>query len=537
MNQAPDPLIGTSIAGKYKIVQLLGEGGMGCVYIGEQLMGTSVRKVAVKTLHKHLSMDPQIRARFTRECGTVAELEHPNTIQVFDFGTTEEGLLYIVMEFIQGKSVGDILTQEGPMPPERVLKVMEQVCGSLDEAHGRGIVHRDLKPDNVVLCEKAGRKDWVEVLDFGIAKRSSETDPNEAKLTQQGMVLGTPPYMSPEQFTGQPIGPASDIYSLGIMVYEMLTGKLPFAGNTAWELASQHMTARPPPLETQPNGAILPPTMRDAIMRSLEKAPEARFTSAGAFYEALKGNAAFAAAPPAAQGRPKTEMATPAVTPPGMQQGAYTPGPAAYGPPSGQPGQQPGYRPPSGPQGAYGTPPHGGGVQSAPIAMAQPGQFGAPPGPGARPKKSNTGMIVGIGLGAVLLLGGGIGFAVIGGKKTDTPPAATTALNFAPPTTASAAPTASHVEADTPLAALNSGAVRPGGGAGPKTGGSAGPIPTPGKTAGPIPTPGKTAAPIPTPGKTPAGPPPACLAAAKARGTPSFPSLASMCQRLGGTVP
>lgn len=535
MNDTPDPLLGTSIAGKYKIVQLLGEGGMGCVYVGEQLMGSSVRKVAVKTLHRHLSMDPQIRARFTRECGTVAQLEHPNTIQVFDFGTTEDGLLYIVMEFIQGQSVGEILTKEGPMPPERVLRVLEQVCGSLTEAHGHGIVHRDLKPDNVVLCEKAGRKDWVEVLDFGIAKRSSESDPNEQKLTQQGMVLGTPPYMSPEQFTGQPIGTASDIYSLGVMTYEMLTGRLPFNGNTAWELASQHMTARPPPLETQPNGALLPPTMRDAIMRALEKAPEARFASAADFYEALRGNSAAVAAPPAnaAMGRAKTEMAAPAMSPPGMQ-------PSAYGPPGGPgpmaPGMGPGMGTPPHPApafaGGYG-PPQGQPNMGAPNmgATAQPANFGAPPGPPARPQKSNTGLIVGGALGALLLLGGGVGFALMGGGHSDTVPTAstTTALNFSPPsaTTATATATADHVD-ETPLAALNSASA--------KVVVNNGGKPTTSATTKP------TAAPIPTPGVKPTTTPPksiaACdLAARVGKSSPSYAKAAALCRQLGGTPP
>lgn len=339
--QAVDPLVGMTLNGKYKIVKLLGEGGMGAVYLGEQALGSSVRKVAIKTLHKHLSMDPQIRARFQREVGTVAELEHPNTIQVYDFGTTDDGHLYIVMEYVQGKSVADTIEQEGPMSSERVIKIMTQVCGSLDEAHGRGIVHRDLKPDNVVLADKAGQKDWVEVLDFGIAKRSSETDPNEAKLTQQGMVLGTPPYMSPEQFTGQPIGPESDIYSLGVMTYEMLTGQLPFRANTAWEWASQHMTAQPSPFEAQPQGERLPPAMRTAVMRALSKNPAERFHSAGAFVEALRGNgAAQELASAAAGGVAHTEMAMPAA--PAMDFGAPTGMPLmatpAHTPPQGQGG-------------------------------------------------------------------------------------------------------------------------------------------------------------------------------------------------------
>ncbi|HEY2364980.1 MAG TPA: serine/threonine-protein kinase, partial [Polyangiaceae bacterium] len=274
-----DRLVGLEIGGKYKIVSLLGEGGMGCVYKGEQKLGNTIRKVAIKTLHEHLSHDPQILARFEREVGTVAGLQHPNTIQVFDFGKMDDGTLYIVMEFVEGKSVAGWLETTGAMEPARVVNILKQVCGSLEEAHGLGIVHRDLKPDNVVLCDKAGQHDWVEVLDFGIAKRSNETDEKEHKLTQQGMVLGTPPYMSPEQFTGQPIDVRTDIYALGVMAYEMLSGRLPWEANTAWEWASKHMTEEPTPLERQPLGPNVPESMRSAIARALAKDKNARFAS------------------------------------------------------------------------------------------------------------------------------------------------------------------------------------------------------------------------------------------------------------------
>jgi eukaryotic-like serine/threonine-protein kinase len=285
-------LIGQNLGGRYTVVKLLGEGGMGAVYLGEQKLGQSLRKVAIKTLHPHLSHDPKILARFERECETVAELQHPNTIQVFDFGKTDSGILYIVMEYAEGHSVAEDLEKSGPMDPLRVQKILEQVCGSLEEAHNHGIVHRDLKPDNVLLCERAGKKDWVEVLDFGIAKRGNEHDANEAKLTQQGTVLGTPPYMSPEQFTGKPVDARSDIYSLGCMSYEMLSGKLPFNGNTAWEWASAHMTAQPSPIETTgPLGAKVPLAMRNAISKALEKAPENRFQSVKDFYEAFSNGA------------------------------------------------------------------------------------------------------------------------------------------------------------------------------------------------------------------------------------------------------
>jgi serine/threonine-protein kinase len=307
-------MVGQTLGGKYRIVRLLGEGGMGAVYEGEQQLGTSKRKVAIKTLHPHLSRDPKVKARFEREVGTVAELEHPNTIQVYDFGTHEDGILYIVMEFLQGKSLAALLEKEGALSPDRVERIMQQVCGSLEEAHGRGIVHRDLKPDNIVLVDRAGKKDFVKVLDFGIAKRANEPDSREQKLTQQGTVLGTPPYMSPEQFSGRPIDARSDIYSLGVMAYEMLTGRLPFAANTPWEWATQHMTQPPIPIESHAEGMRAPAGMRNAIVRALAKAPEDRFQTVKAFIDAFAAPASAQTPPsPADAGtvRQKTEIGAP----------------------------------------------------------------------------------------------------------------------------------------------------------------------------------------------------------------------------------
>jgi tRNA A-37 threonylcarbamoyl transferase component Bud32 len=336
-------MIGQVLGGKYTVVRLIGEGGMGAVYEGEQQLGTAKRKVAVKTLHPHLSRDPKIKARFEREVGTIAELEHPNTIQVYDFGTTAEGILYIVMEFLHGKSLADALEKQGAMAPERAVNILQQVCGSLEEAHGRGIVHRDLKPDNVVLVERAGRKDFVKVLDFGIAKRSKEEDKDEQKLTQQGMVLGTPPYMSPEQFTGRPIDSRSDIYSLGVMAYEMLSGKLPFKADTAWEWATQHMTQPPIPIESLPEASRATEPMRAALRKALAKSPDDRFQTVREFIDAFSGTvvAPVATAPIATGGpvRQKTELGTPLDV--GAAFGASSP----MGPMGPMPGAPQGYTP------------------------------------------------------------------------------------------------------------------------------------------------------------------------------------------------
>jgi eukaryotic-like serine/threonine-protein kinase len=289
-----DSLVGQVIGGRYRITQLLGEGGMGRVYLGEQQMGTNVRKVAVKTLQAQFAKDPQVLARFHRECGTVSELEHPNTIQFFDFGQTPDGQLYIAMEYVLGESVSDAL-KKGPMPADRAVRILAQICGSLEEAHSRGVIHRDLKPDNIILTQRAGSADFVKVLDFGIAKRSEAKDQaQEQKLTQQGMVLGTPPYMSPEQFTGKQLDPRSDIYSLGVMAYEMLTGRLPFDADTPWQWATQHLTAQPIPFESLAAAAAIPPPVKAAIVRALAKEPENRQASVRQFYDEISGTVPIA---------------------------------------------------------------------------------------------------------------------------------------------------------------------------------------------------------------------------------------------------
>ena len=286
-----DKLVGKIVAERYRIVKMLGEGGMGRVYLAEQKMGGATRKVAIKTLHQELSGDPQLVARFYRECETVIELSHPNTIQFYDFGKFDDGTLYIVMEFIQGAALAQVL-EENPgrgLDVARGDKLLIQVCGSLHEAHQRGIVHRDLKPDNVLLTNRGGQTDFVKVLDFGIAKRSEAEDEKKGKLTQQGMVLGTPPYMSPEQFGGQALDARSDIYSLGIMVYEMLTGRLPFEAKTPWEWATKHLTAIPESLDTNPAAAHVPPAKRAAVMKALQKNRDARQASVLEFLQEFTG--------------------------------------------------------------------------------------------------------------------------------------------------------------------------------------------------------------------------------------------------------
>lgn len=281
---AQHSLIGQVVGGRYRIVGLIGEGGMGVVYKAEQTLGSAVRPVAVKTLHAELSRDPAVTARFHREVGTVAQLEHPNTVKVYDFGSTEDGTLYIAMEYLDGHPLSRIIADEGALPYDRIGKIVHQIAGSLDEAHRGGIIHRDLKPENVLLVGRAGERDVVKLVDFGIAARAESADrAQEQKLTQQGMVLGTPPYMSPEQFTGKALDARSDIYSLGVMVYEMLTGSLPFEANTAWEWATAHMTSPPRDFTITDAGASVPAPVREVVLRALAKDPAKRQASAGEF--------------------------------------------------------------------------------------------------------------------------------------------------------------------------------------------------------------------------------------------------------------
>ncbi len=336
------PLIGQVVGGRYHIVDLIGEGGMGVVYKAEQRLGSTVRRVAVKTLHAELSRDPSITARFHREVGTVAQLEHPNTVKVYDFGSTDDGTLYIAMEFLDGKALNRVIEKDGALDPKRVGNILRQVAGSLDEAHRQGIIHRDLKPENVLLIERAGEKDVVKLVDFGIAARTESADrEKEQKLTQQGMVLGTPPYMSPEQFTGKHLDMRSDVYSLGVMAYEMLTGQLPFQADTPWQWATHHMTSQPRSFDEIPAGGRIPQPLRRAVLKALAKEPSDRQSGAGQFYAEFAAAlgmvtsvAPVAPAAPAAGG--KTE-AMPQATPLGVAATEYMPAAQAMPSPAASP--------------------------------------------------------------------------------------------------------------------------------------------------------------------------------------------------------
>ena len=267
---AEDPFIGRTIDERYQILSRIGEGGMGVVYKAKQL--SIDRVIAIKMLNRRMATDPTWVQRFNMEAKACSRLRHPNTIRLFDFGQTREGLLFMAMEFLEGKSLRQTIADDAPMDPMRVIRIIAQCCTSLIEAHGMGIIHRDIKPDNVFVLDLAGSPDFVKVLDFSVAKLLMG---NEGLRTQAGIVFGTPQYMSPEQGRGAKLDVRSDIYALGVLAYEMICGRPPFTDPNPMSVLHMHMHHPVPPLD--PN---LSPTVRDFIIRCLAKEPAHRDASA-----------------------------------------------------------------------------------------------------------------------------------------------------------------------------------------------------------------------------------------------------------------
>ncbi len=263
-------MIGREIAGRFRVVAKLGEGGMGAVFRAEQI--SLKRTVALKLLRPSLASSSQLIRRFNAEAQAVAQLNHPNTVGIYDFGE-HEGMLFIAMELIEGVSLRDVVAREAPLPPVRALMIAQQLAASLADAHAHGIVHRDLKPDNVMLQQRGKTIDVVRVLDFGIAKLRDDA---QGGMTRAGDVMGTPQYIAPEQAKGEAIDGRTDIYALGCMLYEMLTGRLPFEGTSVMALLAAHMT-KPvePPAQRRPDLAI-PPALDALVVAMMAKDPAAR---------------------------------------------------------------------------------------------------------------------------------------------------------------------------------------------------------------------------------------------------------------------
>ncbi len=358
MAMTADPFVGKVIDGRYEIQARIGEGGMGVVYKARQL--SIDRVIALKMLNQQMAGDQQWVQRFYNEAKACSRLQHPNTIRMFDFGQTSDQRLFMTMEFLDGVSLRQAL-QTGPLAAHRVVKILIQCCASLAEAHSIGIIHRDIKPDNVFLLNMAGSPDFVKLLDFSVAKLLE----GDRMKTQAGVVFGTPQYMSPEQGRGMPLDARSDLYALGILAFEMLTGMVPFHDDNPMTVIQMHLHAQVPPMPE-----TVPYSVQQVVRRALEKEPGRRYQSSGemmqhcqqVFAEVTQGGMSIGAG-----GVPRTVVAP---GPPGMQ------------PPGMQP---PGMQPPPGGPGPAGAPP--GGYQAAPpnqkTMIAQPSPFGGGgPGPG-----------------------------------------------------------------------------------------------------------------------------------------------------------
>jgi serine/threonine-protein kinase len=268
--------------GQYQLVGKLGEGGMGEVYLAQHAL--LKRPCALKLIKHEVGADPIALARFEREVQSAARLEHPNTIEIYDYGRTDDGTFYYVMEYLQGMSLADLVRQAGPLPPGRVIYLFRQVCAGLAEAHRLGLVHRDLKPANVFIAVRGGESDIAKVLDFGLVKLTK--DPDAAALTSEMTVSGTPLYMAPEQSVGaRALDARADIYALGAMMYYALTSQPPFTGENAFAIMMAHgRDPVVPPSQVRPG---VPEDLERVVLRCLSKKPEDRYPDVRTLGEAL----------------------------------------------------------------------------------------------------------------------------------------------------------------------------------------------------------------------------------------------------------
>ncbi len=287
LQQPDDPLIGRVLSGRYEILSPLGAGGMGRVY--RAMQHPLDRLVALKVLDPRYDRtnDPEFEKRFLLEASVTAKLKHPNTVTVHDYGRTDDGIFFIAMELVEGETLQQALLKGGPLPWPRALIMGAQVARSLREAHKLGLVHRDLKPANIMLVPEEAGAEAVKVLDFGLVKDftlAAGQGEKPAGLTQARMLIGSPLYVSPEQIRNQ-TDPRSDIYSLGVVLFQAISGRTPFAGDDTFDIIAKHLREKPPPLR---DFAAVPADVNQLVMRCLEKSPDARFQNMDELLEAMR---------------------------------------------------------------------------------------------------------------------------------------------------------------------------------------------------------------------------------------------------------
>ncbi|MET9130655.1 Stk1 family PASTA domain-containing Ser/Thr kinase [Streptomyces antibioticus] len=413
--------------GRYQLRDLLGEGGMASVHLAYD--SVLDRQVAIKTLHTELGREQAFRERFRREAQAVAKLTHTNIVSVFDTGEDDLGGLttpYIVMEYVEGRPLGSVLDedvrQQGAMPADKALKITADVLAALEISHEMGLVHRDIKPGNVMMTKRG----VVKVMDFGIARAMQS---GVTSMTQTGMVVGTPQYLSPEQALGRAVDARSDLYSVGIMLFQLVTGRLPFDADSPLAIAYAHVQEEP--VAPSSINRALPPAVDALVARALKKNPNERFPTAEAMREeCLRVAASFQATPPSiVPGVPSQSGSGvgSAVFPPVGQStpppanGVHTPYPQPPTPnPYGTPAPAPSYGYPQ--QGGYQTPTPGYGHQQGPHTPPGYNLGPQPPtsvSPGGGPRKGTKQVVVGSVLVAVVTVGALIGSLASGGDDSD----------------------------------------------------------------------------------------------------------------------
>ncbi len=450
----PDLLIGQTI-GNYLVTQKLGEGGMGAVYLAEH--PSIGKKVALKVLHSEFSTNQEVTARFFHEAKAVNDIGHPNIVDIVDFGILQAGggreqLVYFIMEYLAGMTLSQLIRSEAPLPPERALGVALQVADALSASHKCGIIHRDLKPDNIILLQRGRERDFVKLLDFGIAKLTGGSAAGSHR-TRTGIVMGTPAYMSPEQCEGRDsVDLRTDVYALGIVIYEMLTGRVPFQGDGYGEILVQHLTQRPvPPSQFR----MLPAHVEVVVLKALEKRPDLRYPTMEEYMRAMSDPVGYVEAHGGVSGFLQRQLVPSNAPLPSVRltPAPLTPLPGTLIAPGIAPGVAPsipGVRPGSMPPGS---------LLSGAIATPSPTTLGAATGQ-VQPRRGRTGFII----AGLVIAAAAIAAIIVVAHKDEVPVGGGSAIAVTDPGSASGAAPGSDTTPGTatPGSATATGGTTPG---------------------------------------------------------------------------